>query len=54
MDAVADADCAGLLLSVTAAVKVEDPDWVGTPEIVPVADASTRPEGKEPEAIDHL
>jgi hypothetical protein len=50
----ADTDCAGLLLSLTVAVKVEAPLAVGVPEITPVDDAKVRPAGRLPEEIDQV
>ena len=52
--AVADLVCAGLLLSVTVTVKVEDPLAVGVPEIIPVDDARVTPAGRLPELIDQV
>lgn len=52
-DPVVDADCTGILLSVTVAVKAKVPLVVGAPEITPVEDASVRPAGSLPEVIDH-
>jgi hypothetical protein len=49
----ADAVCAGLLLSVTVAVKDEVPLADGTPEMVPVDEVSVSPAGRLPEVIDH-
>ena len=49
-----DADCTGLLLSVTVAVKVEVPLVVGVPEITPVEEASVSPAGSLPDVIDHV
>jgi hypothetical protein len=51
-DAVVEAACAGLLLSVTVAVKVAVPLDVGTPVIAPVDGARASPEGRPPEVID--
>jgi hypothetical protein len=48
--AVADADCAGELLSVAVAVKVEVPLCVATPVIVPPV-VSFKPAGRLPEVI---
>jgi hypothetical protein len=45
---------AGWLLSVTSAIKLEDPVVVGTPEMVPVAGIRVKPVGNLPEAIDHM
>jgi hypothetical protein len=53
-DVAADADCTGLLLSITLAVKAEVPDWVGTPEIVPVDDVRVSPAGSLPAVIDQV
>jgi hypothetical protein len=44
---------AGLLLSVTNAVKLEDPLAVGMPDIVPEG-ARVNPAGSLPEVIDHV
>jgi hypothetical protein len=52
--AVADLVCAGLLLSVTVTVKVEDPLAVGVPAIIPVDDARVTPAGRLPELIDQV
>ena len=52
-DAVVEADCAGLPLSVTVVVNVDTPLAVGTPEIVPADDARVKPWGSLPEVIDH-
>jgi hypothetical protein len=51
---LADVVWAGLLLSFTAAMKVEVPLAVGVPEITPVDSARVSPAGNAPEAIDHL
>lgn len=53
METGADIVCAGLLLSLTAAVKVITQLAVGVPEIMPVG-ASVSPTGRLPDAIDHL
>jgi len=50
---VVDADCEGLLLSATVAVKDELPLTVGTPEMVP-AELRMRPGASCPDVIDHL
>jgi hypothetical protein len=50
---VTDADCTGLLLSFTVAMKAEDPLVVGVPDMTPAED-SARPAGKLPDAIDQL
>lgn len=42
------------LASVTVTLKLLVPDPVGVPEIAPVPDASVKPAGKFPEAMDHL
>jgi hypothetical protein len=47
-----DADCTGLLLSLTVAVNVDVPLAVGVPVMFPVADESVIPEGRLPEVID--
>ncbi len=52
-EALAEAVCAGLPLSLAVAVKLDIPLAVGTPEIVPVDDASVKPWGSFPEVIDH-
>jgi hypothetical protein len=49
-----DAFSAGLLLSVTAAVKPEAPLVVGIPEIFPVEGVRINPAGSLPEAIDQM
>jgi hypothetical protein len=41
----------GAVESVTFAVKLNDPEVVGVPEIVPLAAASVRPAGKAPELM---
>jgi hypothetical protein len=51
---VAEAVCVGLPLSVTAAVKVDVPLWVGTPEMIPVDGARDNPAGNLPVAIDQM
>jgi hypothetical protein len=48
---VVEVTCAGLLLSVTAVVKVEVPLAVGTPEIAPVDGDRLNPAGMLPEMI---
>ncbi len=53
MDAVRAADCTGLLLSVTVAVKLEVPLAVGIPEINPEGD-KVSPEGRLPAVMDQL
>jgi hypothetical protein len=45
---------AGLLLSVTVAVKAKVPLAVGVPEIIPLLAARVRPAGKLPLVIDHV
>jgi hypothetical protein len=45
--------CAGLLLSVTVAVKLKVPEMVGVPEMVPLL-ARLRPVGKLPEVMVQL
>jgi hypothetical protein len=50
----ADADRAGLPLSVTATVNLEVPAVVAVPEIVPVVAANAKPMGRLPEVIDQL
>jgi hypothetical protein len=50
----ADAVCAGLLLSVTVAVKLDVPLVVAVPEIAPVDAVSVRPVGRLPDVIDQL
>ena len=52
--AVVDLVCTGLLLSVTVAVKVEDPLAVGVPDMAPVDDARVSPVGSLPELIDQV
>jgi len=49
-----DCVCAGRSLSCTATVKLTIPLVLGVPEIMPVDDASARPEGSLPEATDHV
>jgi hypothetical protein len=44
--------CAGLLLSVTVAVKLKVPLTVGVPEITPLVRLT--PDGRLPEVIDHV
>ena len=49
---VFDAVCAeGKVESVTLAVKLNEPDVVGVPEIVPVTTAKVKPAGKAPELM---
>lgn len=50
---VADADCAGALLSVTVAMKAAVPLAAGVPEMAPVDDVRANPAGNFPEVIDH-
>jgi len=50
----AEADCAGLPLSLTEAVIVAAPLAVVVPEIKPVEDARLSPAGSLPELIDHV
>jgi len=51
----ADWVCAGLLESVTVAVKLNDPVAVGVPRMIPVAAVRLSPAGRLlPELIDHL
>jgi hypothetical protein len=52
MDEATDLVCAGLLLSLTVAVKVNVPLAVGVPEITPLLAVSVRPFGRLPEVID--
>lgn len=52
-DSCADAVPAGDALSVTATVKVEVPDAVGVPEIVPELER-VNPAGRLPETRDHV
>jgi hypothetical protein len=52
--AVVEAVCAGLLLSVTVAVKVAVPLDVGMPVIAPVDGARVSPEGSLPDVIAQL
>jgi len=47
----AEAEVAGEPESVTLTVKLEVPAVVGVPEITPVAAASVRPAGSEPEVM---
>jgi hypothetical protein len=51
---VAEEACAGLLLSVTVAVKVAIPLDVGTPEIAPVEGVRVSPGGSLPDVIDQV
>jgi hypothetical protein len=51
---VAEVTWAGLLLSVTASVKVEVPLAVGTPEIAPVDSERVSPGGSLPEITAHV
>ena len=44
----------GAVVSVTFAVKLNDPAVVGVPEIVPLAAASVRPAGNAPELMFQL
>jgi hypothetical protein len=46
--------CAGSSLSCTATVKLTMPLTFGVPEIIPVDDASDRPDGSVPEETDHV
>jgi hypothetical protein len=52
-DVAADVVWAGLLLSLTFAVKLNVPLAVGVPEITPVPLARLNPAGRLPEPIDH-
>jgi hypothetical protein len=54
IEAEADWVCAGLLLSVTVAVKLEVPVADGVPEMMPVVAARVRPAGRLPDVIDHV
>ena len=54
MEVATDFVCAGLLLSLTIAVKVNVPVTVGVPEITPLPAASANPVGRAPEVIDQL
>jgi hypothetical protein len=51
--AVADADCPGLLLSLTVAVKVEAPLACAVPETIPDG-VRIKPAGSEPEVTCHV
>lgn len=51
---VAEAAWAGLLLSVTVVVKLDDPLPVGVPEIVPVDALKVSPLGNLPEVMDQV
>ena len=51
---LADFVCAGLLLSVTVVVKVDEPVTVGLPEMTPVVAARVKPAGRLPEVIDQV
>ena len=53
MDVVVEVTWAGLLLSVTVAVKVEVPLAVAVPEIVPLAGSRLNPAGNVPEVTLH-
>jgi hypothetical protein len=53
-EVVAEVTWAGLLLSVTVAVKVEVPLVVGEPEIVPVEGLRVNPAGRFPDVIDQV
>jgi hypothetical protein len=54
IDADANFDWTGLLLSLTVTAKFEVPLVVGEPEIIPVEDASVSPAGSLPELIDQV
>ena len=55
MEILADLVCVGRLESDTMTVVVNNPDFVGVPEMIPVVAARFSPEGKLlPEAIVHL
>lgn len=54
IEVAADRVWAGLLLSVTVAVKLVAPLAVGVPEIVPVVAARVNPAGRLPDVIDHV
>ncbi len=54
IDADANFDWTGLLLSLTVTVKVEVPLIVGEPEIIPVEDVSLSPAGSWPKLIDQV
>jgi hypothetical protein len=54
MEVGSDLVCAGLLLSLTATVKVNVPVAVGVPEITPLPAVSVRPAGRLPELIDQV
>ena len=43
--------CAGEVESVTLAVKLNEPDAVGVPEMLPVPAVSVRPAGRAPELM---
>jgi hypothetical protein len=51
--AVADADWLGVLLSLTVAVKVEEPLAWAVPETIP-DEVSVKPAGNEPELTRHV
>ena len=53
IEVVADLLCAGLPLSVTVTVKLDVPETVGVPEMVPLL-ARVRPVGKLPEVMVQL
>jgi hypothetical protein len=54
MDMAADCVWTGLLLSLTATLKLKVPPVVGVPEIIPLPAANVRPPGRLPDVIDHV
>ena len=54
IEVATDFVCAGLLLSVTLAVKLKTPLTVGVPEIPPVVGAKVSPFGRLPAVIDQV
>ena len=54
IEVAADGVWAGLLLSLTVALKLDVPLAVGVPEITPVVAARLSPAGRLPEVIDHV
>jgi hypothetical protein len=54
IDIAVDFVCTGLLLSLTATVKLNVPLAVGVPEITPLLELSVNPAGRLPELIDQV
>jgi hypothetical protein len=54
MEAFTEVLCAGLLESVTLAVKLKVPAAVGVPEMRPLEEFSERPAGRLPEEMDQV